>query len=328
VDLFLPVGLVSDEMEVDPEKSLAENVCLPFLRNAQNRDGGWGFHPQSDSRAEPTCWALLALIAAANQDTAEAVERGRKFLRVAQLPDGSWPSTSEQKSGCWVTSLGCWVLETAGDSLTAAAGIKWLCEDWPRDTTPWSRFLAKFSSQRDLHAINNSYRGWGWTPGTSSWVEPTSFALLALEQAPANILPREAERRRELAEAMLYDRICPGGGWNCGNPRVYGVPGDPLVVPTVWALLALRRYPTRSENVMSLDWLERDIASVQSAGSLALARICMKTYDRGWPRDAPTLRDLHERNGFLENVQVAAWTCLAVRGGMSGLIAVGGKAKT
>ena len=28
---------------------------------------------------------------------------------------------------------------------------------------------------------------------------------------------------------MLYDRMCPGGGWNCGNPKVYGVAGEPLV---------------------------------------------------------------------------------------------------
>src|ERR1700729_3507356 len=133
-------------MEADREKPFVEEVCLPFLRNAQNEDGGWGFHPQSESRVEPTCWALLALRES---------------------------STPEEKSGCWVTSLGCWVLLSAADSSGAAtAGIKWLCQDWPGDTTPWRRFLARFSTQRELHPVNSSYRGWGWTPGTSSWVEP------------------------------------------------------------------------------------------------------------------------------------------------------------
>ena len=46
---------------------------------------------------------------------------------------------------------------------------------------------------------------------------------------------------------MLYDRMCPGGGWNCGNPMVYGVPGEALIVPTVWALLALRDEPKKTE---------------------------------------------------------------------------------
>jgi prenyltransferase beta subunit len=130
VDLTLPLGLASDEMEADREKPFVEEVCLPFLRNAQNRDGGWGFHPQSESRVEPTCWALQALGASSNPEAEAGIARGLQFLRAAQLGDGSWPSTPEEKSGCWVTSLGCWVLLTAADSSGAAtAGIKWLCHD-------------------------------------------------------------------------------------------------------------------------------------------------------------------------------------------------------
>jgi hypothetical protein len=300
-------------MEADREKPFVEEVCLPFLRNAQNGDGGWGFHPQSESRVEPTCWALLALRESSKPETEVGIPRGLQFLRAGQLADGSWPSTPDEKSGCWVTSLGCWVLLTATDSSSAAtAGVKWLCQDWPKDTTPWRRFLARFSTQRELHPVNRSYRGWSWTPGTSSWVEPTSFALISLEQASRDQLPPEAKRRRDLATAMLYDRMCPGGGWNCGNPMVYGVAGEPLVIPTVWALVALRHNPTRPENVMSLGWLERSVANIGSAGSLALAKICVETYGRKWPADAPAVSDLYERNQFLESVPVAAWVCLAM----------------
>ena len=300
-------------MEADREKPFVEEVCLPFLRNAQNRDGGWGFHPQSESRVEPTCWALQALSESSNREAEASVVRGLQFLRAAQLGDGSWPSTPEEKTGCWVTSLGCWVLLTAADSSGAAtAGINWLCQDWPRDTTAWRRFLARFSTQKELHPVNRSYRGWGWTPGTSSWVEPTSFALISLEQASRDQLSPEASRRRDLATAMLYDRMCPGGGWNCGNPKVYGVAGEPLVIPTVWALIALRHNPTRPENEVSLAWLERSIANLGSAGSLALARICMETYGGKWPADAPALSDLYKRNHFLDSVPVAAWSCLAM----------------
>src|SRR5580704_14025622 len=300
-------------MEADREKPFVEEVCLPFLRNAQNGDGGWGFHPQSESRVEPTCWAVQALSESSNREAEMGVVRGLQFLRAAQLADGSWPSTPEEKSGCWVTSLGCWVLLAAADSSGAAtAGIDWVCQDWPGGTTRWRRFLASFSTERELHPVNRSYRGWGWTPGTSSWVEPTSFALISLEQAPRDLLPPEAIQRRELATAMLYDRMCPGGGWNCGNPLVYGVAGEPLIVPTVWALLALRHDPMRPENVMSLDWLVHNIASIRSGGSLALAKICLETYGRKWPADAPTLADLHENSGFFQSVQVVAWSCLAI----------------
>jgi hypothetical protein len=308
------------------ETILAESVCLPFLRDSQNADGGWGFHPGSQSRSESTCWALLALSDSPRQELSEGVARGFQFLRAAQLPDGSWPSTPEQKTGCWVTSLACWVLLADGNSAkAAAAGLNWICRDWPRDSTLWRRLLGKLSSQRGVAPVNDSYRGWGWTPGTSSWVEPTSFALLALEHAPNDLVPPAAKRRRHLAEALLYDRMCPGGGWNSGNPRVYGVAGEPLVVPTVWALLALRSYPERTENASSLVWLERNITSIHSGGSLALAQLCLQAYGRPWSPGAQELHHLYQNNWFLQSLPVNAWTCLAARGRPGWLSPAGGK---
>jgi hypothetical protein len=312
VDLVATLGLASDAMVAPSQSLFVDHVCLPALRNAQNAGGGWGFHPGSVSRVEPTCWALQALLNTSGPATIEAVTQGFQFLRQAQLPDGSWPSTPGEKTGCWVTSLACWTLASAPDSTKKiAAGLSWLCEDWPRDSSPWRRLLRKFSAQRDIFPINDSYRGWGWTPHTSSWVEPSSFALLALEQAPKDSLPSIATRRRELAESMIRDRMCPGGGWNCGNPRVYGVAGEPLVIPTVWALLALRGPTARPENVMSLDWLERNVPKIQSPASLALSRICFDTYGRTWPAGAPELSALHAENQFLDSIQVTAWACLA-----------------
>jgi Squalene-hopene cyclase C-terminal domain len=300
-------------MEAAAEHSFAKLFCLPFLLNAQNKDGGWGFHPGSQSRVEPTCWALMAQMNSANDASGEAVARGLAFLHTAQLPDGSWPSTPEEKTGCWVTSLACWVLNSAkGSAKEATAGLRWLCDDWPRDSGPWRRFVGRFSAQRKIFPINNSYRGWGWTPHTSSWVEPTAFALLALQSAARAALPAGAQRRRELAESLLYDRMCPGGGWNCGNPSVYGVAGEPLVVPTAWVLMALRAYPERSENTTSLAWLEANVPTIQGAGSLALASICSQVYGRARPSPAARLQELHSGNAFLENLQVAAWATLAM----------------
>src|SRR4029077_14081273 len=131
----------------------------------------------------------------------------------------SWPAMPGEKTGSWVTSLACCVLRTDASATPAVtSGLLWLCNDWPRDSSPWRRFLARFSSQQEIFPINNAYRGWGWTPETSSWVEPTSFALLALEQPGDGVAASSVKRRRELATSLLYDRMCPGGGWNCGNP--------------------------------------------------------------------------------------------------------------
>ena len=90
-----------------------------------------------------------------------------------------------------------------------------------------------------------------------------------------------AKRRRALATSLLFDRMCPGGGWNAGNPMVYGAAGEPGVVATVCALLALRAVPMRQEITLSLNWLgECGCDDCQSPGSLALVEICFKVYGR------------------------------------------------
>lgn len=291
--------------------AFASEVCLPLLRDQQNEDGGWGFHADAESRVEPSCWALLALIQAEKGDAdRETVGRGMRYLRSAQLQDGSWPAAPAEKIGSWVTSLACWTLSGEGND-EVAAGIEWLCRDWPRDSSLWQRILRRFTSERSISPQNDAYRGWGWTPRTSSWVEPTSFALILLQEVPKQLVPSVARKRRQSAEAMLYDRMCPGGGWNCGNPRVYGVPGEPLVIPTVWALLALREQENRAENQVSLDWLLRAVPSIQSPASLALARICVEEYGKNWPLSEMRLSTIYDRHEFLRSIPVTAWTCLA-----------------
>jgi hypothetical protein len=298
-------------MGLRTEEGFVSSVCLPFLHANQNSDGGWGFHPGSESRVEPTSWAVLAL--GEPGPPHKARQAGFRFLRKMQLPDGSWPSSATQTVGCWATSLASWALLTDPESEAAvAAGLRWICQDWPRGVNFLQRMIRKAARRKKVSLQNDLLRGWGWTPGTASWVEPTAFALLALDRAAKELVPPEAGRRRELAKAMLFDRMCPGGGWNCGNPVVYGVPGDPLVEPTVWALLALRDEANRPEHRMSLAWLEKIVSEVLGAGSLALARICLETYGRRWPTNAPDVRDLYPRNEFLESVSVMAWTCLAL----------------
>jgi hypothetical protein len=130
--------------------------------------------------------------------------------------------------------------------------------------------------------------------------------------APVESSSRDVQQRQELAEKMLYDRMCPGGGWNCGNPRVYGVAGEPLVGPTVWALLALRAHPERQENQISLDWLAQNWMKIQSPGSLALAQIALEAYGKPIREIRSALVELYARGEFAWTVLVAAWTALAM----------------
>ncbi len=73
--------------------------AVAWLADHQNPDGGWGedlrsyddpaLAGQGASTASQTAWALLALLAAGEQDGA-AAERGVRWLAATQRPDGSW----------------------------------------------------------------------------------------------------------------------------------------------------------------------------------------------------------------------------------------------
>lgn len=328
---------------------VGERSCVPYVLDAQNPDGGWGFSPGLESRVEPTSWALLALheisqskpgeitppsYALASGETEararEAAARGFGFLEKVQLADGSWPSAAGQVAGSWVTSLACWALLARGDaSPKLERGIRWLDEVKPGDAQFMWRFargVIALASRQRVNAQSDSYWGWSWTEGTASWVEPTAQALIVLRIARAASSSRENQQRQELAEKMLYDRMCPGGGWNCGNPMVYGVPGEPLVGPTVWALLALRPHAERQENQLSLAWLAQNWTNIQSPASLALASIGLQAYGRQIPEIRAALETLYAKDESALTVPVAAWTALALSGKMKWLnLAMPGK---
>ena len=321
------------------------------LRAAQNADGGWAFHAASadvpaDSRVEPTCWALLALCGSA--EAAQHIARGLAFLRSQQLSDGSWPAAPGMSIGGWVTSLATLTLAHVSNekenTRSLVAGLQWLCDDYPRDSSRWGKLLKKLGGKRESH--NDEFRGWGWTPRTSSWVEPTSFALLAFAsgssgqksqvqtansvtpsgaqiprlghphpnrefEIPAQ-LAKQISERRELAFGLLLDRMCAGGGWNCGNPRVYGVDGDSLVIPTCWALLALRDAPDHANRALSLTWLQKSFAGIASPGSLAAAQITLEGYGVAIPTAKRQLIYFSADELAEQGTHVAAWAALAV----------------
>ena len=286
---------------------------ISLLKTLQNADGGWGFHAGEPSRVEPTCWAIRALFSHTEAQDTGSFRKAAAYLQSAQLPDGSWPACAEMRAGSWITSLTCSVLAANGQSAkNVAAGLKWLCDDFPRDSSPWMRFVQSLRPKSHIHSQNDSYRGWGWTPKTASWVEPTAFALLALRDAPAELLPRNVSERRDLAVALLYDRMCPGGGWNCGNPRVYGVDGDALVLPTCWALLALHEAPEKPGRALSLAWLQKELAKIESAASLAVARMTLENYGFERPHASRDLQDWSAQELAAQGTHVLAWVCLAL----------------
>jgi hypothetical protein len=152
--------------------------------------------------------------------------------------------------------------------------------------------------------------------------------LIALKAVGKALSPAGAEERIEMGEAMLYDRMCAGGGWNSGNPMVYGASGIPRIGSTAWALLALRGRDERVENRTSLDWLEGEYEGIQGAASLAVAHLCLAAYGRVQEELGEELEEMHRKNEFLRNTAVTAWTAMALGGAWEWLgLAAGAKAR-
>lgn len=316
-----PAVMPEDRSSGNSAASL-RSVCAQFLAASQNADGGWGHHPGSESGVEPTAWALIGLAAldrdgeASDSGEFEAEKvRGFEWLHRIQLPDGSWPAFKGLTEGCWATSLVGFALAAHHESTERVArGVKWLVETRPGEASLLRQLQRRFSRGRSVARQNLSLHGWSWTPGTASWVEPTAYALILLSSVPQTLHPPGTAKRISLAENMLYDRMCPGGGWNTGNPEVYSVAGLPRIGPTVWALLALRRYPSRPENQQSLRWLEQHQPTIRGPGSLALANLALVSYGRPVEPLAPALEKMYEQNRFFQSVIVYAWAAIALGG--------------
>jgi hypothetical protein len=301
-----------------------DRVCYPFLLESQNADDGWGYHSDSCSAVEPASLALVALHGDSSFEHAarmESIARGLRWLCSQQLPDGSWPAFPGQPQGCWVTALACLALNAGQDSTgSLERGARWLCDTWPAEGGIWQTIRNRLITRRSPVRQNSKLRGWSWTSGTASWVEPTACSVLALKTISARVPSAAAEKRVKLAEAMLYDRMCPAGGWNSGNPLVYGVPGVPRAGPTCWALLALRSTAEQPENQASLRWLERVWGGIQGPVSLAMAHFCLRAYGRPVPPFDSALEALFQNNEFFQDTAAMAWAAIALNGRCASLL--------
>jgi hypothetical protein len=132
---------------------------------------------------------------------------------------------------------------------------------------------------RDTHVQFDPCKyGWPWQPGTLSWVVPTALAVIALKQFPAGWRRRKLASRIRQGVEMLFDRTCPGAGWNAGNGIVHDVPMTPHLDTTAFALLALRDEFNSDLVAKSLVWLEREAKDCQAPWSLSWSILAMHAY--------------------------------------------------
>jgi hypothetical protein len=287
-------------------------VCEALVRR-QSSNGGWGyFHPAQPS-IEVTCLVALALGGTEGLSTSAQETAVTSLLRWQNV-DGSWPAFPGDTEGSWVTSLALTVLNTLGDGSGASdRASRWILEIRGREGYwPW-RWKFKVAD-RNVGFDPDKF-GWPWTPGTTSWVIPTAFSLVAIKQFTACRRSELSERRIRTGVEMLLDRACIGGGWNAGNSVVYGVPLEPHVEPTAIAMLALQDEPRSAVVQQSLYWLRRRAAKLQSISSLATAILVLFLYQDRIQELQERLSALVRDGVHIQNNATLAMAALALKCG-------------
>ncbi|MBI2689981.1 MAG: terpene cyclase/mutase family protein [Acidobacteria bacterium] len=206
---------------------------------SQNADGGWGYFAGKRSWLEPTAYGLLALY---DQMNSPHWKRGWDLVRSWQLPDGSWRPNGQVSESHWSTALAV-TLHCARKQFDAPfrRGVEWLLEQRGEESTTLARFLGIFMENHIGH--DRKFAGWPWLPGTTSWIEPTSHALVALKRSAPEFGGSELRRRVTLAEGMILRRRCSDGGWNYGSRAALGIDLPSYPETTALALLGLQSCP-------------------------------------------------------------------------------------
>ena len=252
-----------------------EHACLQALVDRQLAEGGWPFSTNTKQMAvEPTAVACLAL----PSDLVRERDSAIRSLLQAQNANGSWPSfLGDDGQGSGYTGLALYSLCQCGQQGVATSrAIQWLLQSHGWE----SHWLWKWKFRTtDRHVrFDPDKFGWPWMPETVSWVIPTAYSLLALKRTHGTSHEKLLGLRIRRGVEMVYDRICPGGGWNAGNGVVYGSPLAPHPDATALALLALLGEPPNDSIAASLAWLQRRAESLFAPWSLAWTILALHAF--------------------------------------------------
>jgi hypothetical protein len=160
--------------------------------------------------------------------------------------------------------------------------------------------------------IDPDLKGWAWTDGAFSWVEPTAYALIALKK-----LVRDGSESEVISEAerLLYDRMCRGGGWNYGNSTVLGVDLPPYPDTTALALIALQQRRFEAPIQQSLATLKTLLSSPVSGLTLSWAVVGLAIYGEPIFAWRARLAEVYARRRFLGETKTAALALLGATDG-------------
>lgn len=292
--------------------------AIDLLLSAQNEDGGWGSLKGRRSNTESTSFALMGLKSLEGQHFNRQTIAGLKWLLQHQKADGSWSLNDVSKQSSWTTPLAVLALLSFQDQREhALRGGKWILTQEGRKPGWIASLFVSLSLVRKSVELDPFLSGWSWTAGAFSWIEPTSYSLMALKKLRRSLNGTNCEERISQGEMLLYDRMCENGGWNYGNSRVLGEALWPYPDVTAVALIALQGRAENKANQKSLRALNGMMREATSGMALGWGIICLSIYNQDVWEWKKLLMKTFKNTKFLGETKALALALLAFGNGAS-----------
>ena len=292
------------------------NAAIDLLLGAQNEDGGWGAVKGKRSNTESTSFALMALKSLEGKLFDHQTTAGLKWLLQHRRDDGSWFLNDSSKQGSWTTPIAVLALLSFQDQREhALRAAKWILTQQGRKPGWLATLLVRLSLVKKMTELDPYLSGWSWTAGAFSWVEPTSYSLMALKKLKRSLAGTNCDERIRQGEMLIYDRMCENGGWNYGNSKVLGEALWPYPDVTAVALIALQDLTTSAANQKSLRVLDATMRETASGTALGWGILCLTLYNQDVQEWKEILEKSFEKTRFLDETNTVALALLALGNG-------------
>ncbi len=281
--------------------------------------GLWPYIAGHKPSTEASAWCAIAL-----RDQSDIAEQALSALIAARNPDGGWSTEPHMLPSDWTSGPGLLALRllqvNTAASRTTKQAIKLGLEHMFDSRTEFYGSIARLLLLALKGKEGLEYaRGWPWSPDCYHWIEPTTYALLAL-RLPT--MPDAAVYGAIVTRAnqFVLEHECKGGGWNHGSSFCLGVYLPPYIVTTAEALLVLQETPTAPPVAAGLAFLQKTEPDECSAMERAWAILALNAY--GQPTEnlvQALVRSQHEDGSFGINILVSALSTLALDTAVTGI---------